>query len=173
MPGRRSPRGETLVTESASGSARGQSPLILLAEDNVVNQKVAMAMLTQRGYRVVLATNGREAVDATRSQPVDLILMDVQMPEMSGFEATAAIRASEEGSNRHMPIVALTAHAMKGDVERCLEAGMDGYLAKPIDRASLFSQLAKHLPAGLVDPGAPRGSGAGEVAPRQDLSDAA
>ncbi|HTK30671.1 MAG TPA: response regulator [Candidatus Saccharimonadaceae bacterium] len=173
-PARRSPRAaEAFVTESASGPARGQSPLILLAEDNVVNQKVAMAMLTQRGYRVVLATNGREAVDAARSQPVDLILMDVQMPEMSGFEATAAIRASEQGSERHMPIVALTAHAMKGDVERCLEAGMDGYLAKPIDRASLFSQLAKHLPAGLVDPGAPRGSGAGGAAPREDLSDAA
>ena len=105
---------------------------ILLAEDNLVNQKVAVRMLEKRGHRVTLAANGKEAVAAVAREPFDLILMDVQMPEMDGFEATAIDPPGRDRTGRHLPIYALTAHAMKGDAERCRIAGMDGYIAKPI-----------------------------------------
>jgi two-component system sensor histidine kinase/response regulator len=105
---------------------------ILLAEDNVVNQKLAVKVLTKRGYQVAVAENGKKAVAAFESEPFDAILMDVQMPEMNGFEATAVIREKEKGTGGHIPIIAMTAHAMKGDRERCLEAGMDEYVSKPI-----------------------------------------
>jgi len=114
---------------------------ILLAEDNAVNQLVAMRMLEKRGHTVVVAQNGREALaalDAPDSDAFDLVLMDVQMPDMDGFEATAVIRAQEQTSGAHLPIIAMTAHAMKGDKERCLAAGMDGYTSKPIDVEQLF-----------------------------------
>jgi signal transduction histidine kinase/CheY-like chemotaxis protein len=104
---------------------------ILLVEDNPVNQQVAMRLLTKMGHTVVVAKNGRMAIEAWRNSQFDAILMDVQMPEMDGYEATATIRASE-GASRHTPILALTAHALKGDPERCLAAGMDGYVSKPI-----------------------------------------
>jgi two-component system sensor histidine kinase/response regulator len=110
---------------------------ILLAEDNVVNQKVAMRMLEKLGHKVTLAVNGREALGFLEKESFDLVLMDVQMPEMGGFEATAAIREKEIVSGSHMLIVAMTAHAMKGDRERCIAAGMDEYLAKPIQRDKL------------------------------------
>jgi two-component system, sensor histidine kinase and response regulator len=114
---------------------------VLLAEDNVVNQRVAQRLLENAGHSVVVVGNGQEAVDKFCQQHFDLILMDVQMPEMDGFEATAVIRAREDGSAQRTPIIALTAHAMSGDRERCLERGMDAYIQKPIDSAELFSAV--------------------------------
>jgi two-component system sensor histidine kinase/response regulator len=105
---------------------------ILLVEDNAVNQRLAARLLERRGHTVEIAGNGREALVALEKQSFDLVFMDVQMPEMDGFEATAAIRAKEKGSGNHLPIFAMTAHAMAGDRERCLEAGMDDYITKPI-----------------------------------------
>jgi len=115
--------------------APARSLEILVAEDNAVNRKLVTTLLQRRGHRVTAVENGAEAVTAIEGsslRPFDVVLMDLQMPEMGGFEATHAIRAGESGG-RHVPIVALTAHAMQGDRERCLEAGMDGYLSKPID----------------------------------------
>ncbi|MEO5822995.1 MAG: response regulator, partial [Vicinamibacteraceae bacterium] len=105
---------------------------LLVAEDNPVNQKLAMVLLTRRGHRPMAVDNGSEAVEAWKSERFDAIFMDVQMPEMDGFEATAAIRAAERETGGHVPIVAMTAHAMQGDRDRCLDAGMDDYLTKPI-----------------------------------------
>jgi CheY-like chemotaxis protein len=120
---------------------------VLLAEDNAVNQRLAASLLERRGHKVVIAANGSEAVEAIQRQPFDVILMDVQMPEMGGFEATSAIRALERESGARVPIVAMTAHAMKGDRERCLAAGMDDYLTKPIDPRQLCL-LVEQLAAG-------------------------
>jgi CheY-like chemotaxis protein len=117
---------------------------ILLAEDNVVNQRLAVKMLEKAGYRVVVTNNGVEAIAAWRNRSFDLILMDMQMPEMDGLETTVQIRLAESGSNRHVPIVALTANAMNGDRERCLAAGMDDYLSKPIRQKELMEMIAKH-----------------------------
>jgi CheY-like chemotaxis protein len=114
---------------------------VLLAEDNPVNQTLLVCRLEQRGHKVVVAGNGREAVRAWEGQPFDVVLMDVQMPEMDGLEATAQIRAREKSQGRHTPIVALTAHALQGDRERCLAAGMDGYLTKPVRTEELFQAL--------------------------------
>ena len=115
---------------------------ILLAEDNVVNQRVARAILEKAGHTVALAGSGQIAVELWEKQPFDLILMDVQMPDLDGFEATAAIRKKEEESGTHTPIIAMTAHAMSGDRERCLNAGMDDYISKPI-RSALLLDLVK------------------------------
>ncbi len=114
---------------------------ILLAEDNIVNQKLAVRLLEKRGHAVVVAGNGRAALAALERETFDLILMDVQMPEMDGLEATATIRAKERFTHTHIPIIALTAHAMKGDHERCLAAGMDGYLTKPLKANELFATI--------------------------------
>ena len=100
-------------------------------------------MLEKWGHRVVVAGNGSEALKALERESFDLVLMDVQMPEMGGFEATAAIREKEKVTGRHLPIVAMTAHAMKGDAERCLEAGMDAYISKPVVGADLFDIVEK------------------------------
>jgi signal transduction histidine kinase/ligand-binding sensor domain-containing protein/DNA-binding response OmpR family regulator len=129
---------------------------ILLAEDNVVNQTLAIRLLEKRGHSVVLAVNGREAVDTWKRERFDLILMDVQMPEMGGFEATAAIRHAESGGAIHIPIVAMTARAMSGDRESCLAAGMDAYVAKPISVAELVTTI-ESLVSGhpTVETGAP------------------
>ncbi len=116
---------------------------ILLAEDNTVNQRLAMRLLEKQGHTVVLANNGREALAALDREEFDLVLMDVQMPEMDGFEATAQIRAREVSGGRRLPIIAMTAHAMKGDRERCLEAGMDGYVSKPIQTQDLNQAVAR------------------------------
>jgi len=114
---------------------------ILVAEDSPVNLKLVVRMLEKRGHTIVASTNGREAVAALDKEPFDLVLMDVEMPEMDGFEATAAIREKEEGSSRHIPVVAMTAHAMKGDRERCLATGMDGYVSKPIRAQELLETI--------------------------------
>ena len=118
------------------------SPLrILVAEDNFVNQRLAARLLEKRGHSVTIADNGRAAVQAFEREPYDLVLMDVQMPEMDGFEATAAIRDKERAVGGHIPIVALTANAMKGDSERCLNSGMDAYLAKPLRPRELYDLI--------------------------------
>ena len=114
---------------------------LLLAEDNVVNQRLAVRLLEKRGHTVTVANNGREALDASANEPFDLILMDLQMPEMGGMDATAAIRAREVSTGAHIPIVAMTAHAMTGDRERCLEGGMDGYVSKPITPELLYATV--------------------------------
>jgi CheY-like chemotaxis protein len=114
---------------------------VLVAEDNIVNQRIASAVLQKRGHRVTIANNGREALVAYERENFDLVLMDVQMPEMDGLEATAAIREREAFTKVHMPIIALTAHAMKGDRERMLEAGMDDYLSKPLDAQRLVGLI--------------------------------
>lgn len=125
----------------AQGTEPRRSRRILLAEDGLVNQQVARELLESRGHQVVVANNGREALATLESGSFDLVLMDVQMPEMDGFEATAAIRQKEQTTGQHIPIVAMTAHAMKGDRERCLKAGMDAYLSKPIQSKALFETV--------------------------------
>jgi CheY-like chemotaxis protein len=123
---------------------------ILLADDNSVNQKVAYRLLEKLGYRIDVVADGQAALDAWRSGNYDLILMDCQMPELDGFEATRRIRAAET-ADRRIPIVALTAHAMKGVEDECLAAGMDGYLSKPIHRELLRDCLERHLGAPASD----------------------
>ena len=114
---------------------------ILVAEDSQVNQKLALNLLQRHGHEVIIAGNGKEAVAKWEQQPFDLILMDVQMPDMDGLEATARIRLKEKRSGSHIPIIAMTAHALMGDRERCLETGMDDYVAKPIRAAELFAKV--------------------------------
>jgi two-component system, sensor histidine kinase and response regulator len=114
---------------------------ILLAEDNAVNRKLAVGLLEKRGDTVIVAENGREAIDALERESVDLVLMDIQMPVMDGLEAIQAIRAKEQGGLEHLPIIALTAHAMKGDRERCLAAGADEYVTKPIRVEDLLAAM--------------------------------
>jgi CheY-like chemotaxis protein len=116
---------------------------VLLAEDNPINQKLAVRLLEKQGHSVTLANDGAQAVAAVKEGEFDVVLMDVQMPNMSGLEAAAAIRVLERGTDRHLPIVAMTAHAMKGDQERCLEAGMDGYISKPIQLAHMMDVIAR------------------------------
>jgi CheY-like chemotaxis protein len=126
-------------------AAERRAGRILLAEDNEINQTLVVRLLEKLGHTVVVARNGREALTALEQGPFDLVLMDVQMPEMDGFESTAHIRRAEEGSGRHIPVLAMTAHAMKGDRERCLAAGMDGYLSKPIQPVELFQAIDRVL----------------------------
>ncbi len=114
---------------------------VLLAEDNPVNQRVAMLLLQKRGYDVTVVADGRQAVDAYSRDKFDLVLMDVQMPEMDGFEALQAIRELESVSGQHTPVIAVTAHAMSEDRDRCAAAGMDAFLTKPLSSARLFSTI--------------------------------
>jgi PAS domain S-box-containing protein len=120
---------------------------ILLAEDNLINQRLVVRLLEKQGYYVKVASNGLEALAAWQQETFDLALMDVQMPEMNGLETTESIRKSELLNGGHLPIIAMTAHAMKGDRERCLEAGMDGYLSKPIQPKELLTILENSMPA--------------------------
>lgn len=131
---------------------RRDNRLLLLVEDNVINQKLAVHQLTQMGYAVDVASDGQEALDALATVAYALVLMDCQMPLMDGFEATRRIRQAEQSSGGHIQIVAMTANAMQGDRERCLEAGMDDYLSKPIRRDLLAAMLAQHLPAATAGP---------------------
>ncbi len=144
-----------IVTVESQALARPKGPLafrILLAEDNPVNQKLATLMLTKAGHQVEVANDGKEAVEKYTASPgdFDLIFMDVQMPEMNGLEATKAIREWESHNSllttHHLPIIAMTAQAMKGDKEMCLEAGMDDYVTKPIKKELLFEVLDKWGP---------------------------
>src|SRR5579864_4943113 len=136
-----------LITRYSLQDARDPAAClrVLVAEDNPVNQRLATRLLEKRGHRVVVAANGREALEALEKEAFDLVLMDVQMPEVDGLEATAAIREKEKASGAHLPIIALTAHAMKGDRERCLDAGMDGYLPKPIRAQDLDEILDNYV----------------------------
>jgi CheY-like chemotaxis protein/nitrogen-specific signal transduction histidine kinase len=136
-----------LITRFSLHDARDPSAFLRvpLAEDNAVNQRLAVRLLEKRGHRVAVAGNGREALEALEKEKFDLVFMDVQMPEMDGLEATATIREREKSSGLHQPIIALTAHAMKGDREKCLAAGMDGYLTKPIRPQDLEGILDEYV----------------------------
>jgi CheY-like chemotaxis protein len=133
---------------AAADHAMAQKPKkarILLAEDNPTNQKVAVHILRRSGYTADVAANGREAVQALKRIPYDLILMDVQMPLMDGYLATRAIRQAADGYGKNIPIIAMTANAMRGDREKCLEAGMDDYIAKPVNPHDLIKKLEEWL----------------------------
>lgn len=132
-----------LITRHTLAEAKKRKIRILLAEDNVVNQKLALRLLEKFGYRADPVGNGLEAVEAVKKTPYDLVLMDVQMPEMDGFEATRVIRGMEETMGHHIPIIAMTAHAITGDRERCLRSGMDDYIAKPIKPQELQKVIEK------------------------------
>ncbi len=171
--GKRSGDGDRnpLVTRHSLREGR-QSLRILLAEDNPVNQALAARLLEKRGHTVVVVGNGREALAALEKSAFngfDSVLMDVQMPGMDGFETTAAIREKEKGTGKHLPIVAMTAHAMKGDRERCLAAGMDGYVSKPI-RAQELLQALEGL---LADPTEGSGGVPSEASSQEVLDRAA
>jgi two-component system, sensor histidine kinase and response regulator len=135
-----SPELEAKGTTPAEADGR-QGMKVLLAEDNAVNRTLARRLLEKHGHTVVVAENGREALETLEREPVDLVLMDVQMPEMDGLEAMAAIREREKLTGAHVPIIALTAHAMKGDREKCLDAGADDYLTKPIRTVELYEAV--------------------------------
>jgi two-component system sensor histidine kinase/response regulator len=136
------PKSSKIVTRHTIAEEKRRRIRLLLAEDNPMNQKLAIALLKRAGYLVDAVENGRMVTEALNQKAYDLILMDVQMPEMDGIEATQAIRASE-GKQRHTPIIAMTAHAMKGDRERCLRAGMDDYISKPIEPQELLNAIKK------------------------------
>ena len=138
----------------------GRALRILLAEDNIVNRKLASRLLEKHGHSVVTAADGRQALERLEAESFDLVLMDVQMPEMDGFEATEAIRKKEGATGRHLPIVAMTAHAMQGDRERCLAAGMDGYVSKPIVAEELFRVVEKAISTPSVPPSPSNQAGA-------------
>jgi len=138
--------GKAPASEQTPAAALAQCPRnlrVLLAEDNPVNRLLAVRILERSGHTVLLAENGRQALQVIEGSEVDVVLMDIQMPEMDGFEATAAIREKEKQAGGHLPIVALTANAMRGDQELCLERGMDAYLAKPFQIADLNRVLGE------------------------------
>jgi PAS domain S-box-containing protein len=140
------PEAKPKAAPPVPAAPRTPGPLrILLAEDNAVNQKLAVRLLEKQGHTIVVAVNGKEAVEMVQQQPFDLVLMDVQMPEMDGFDATAAIRHREHGTGRHVPILAMTAYAMKGDRERCLASGMDGYISKPIQPREMWETITQFV----------------------------
>jgi CheY-like chemotaxis protein len=134
---------------------------LLLAEDNVINQRLMLRVLEKAGHQITLVRSGRAALEALSKSRFDMVLMDVQMPEMDGFEATAAIRARERVAGGHLPLVAITAHAMRGDRERCLQAGFDGYVSKPIQFETLFETIDELAPR--VDAPAARPTPTGPV----------
>ena len=140
-----------LVTRHTVAEVRnGRRVRILVAEDNIVNQMVAKKILEKRGYRVDVVANGAEAVEAVESVGYHLVLMDCQMPEMDGYEATSAIREGK-GEQNHMPIVAMTANAMEGERDKCLAAGMDDYVSKPVNPKDLLAMVARWAIADAAD----------------------
>jgi PAS domain S-box-containing protein len=150
------------VTAPAAGKGPSQGSLpphlrrkVLLAEDNVVNQRVAVGLLAKRGHDVTVVSTGKEALERLARDRFDVILMDVQMPEMGGLEATGIIRQREAGTGQHVWIVAMTAHTMQGDRDECLKAGMDTYIAKPVNPALLFNAVEHEVPASPAAPGDP------------------
>ncbi|HYJ06351.1 MAG TPA: ATP-binding protein [Chthoniobacterales bacterium] len=169
------PKAETFATPPAGSEAvcaetPGARPLrILIAEDNPVNQAVAMGMLREQGYTITLAVNGREAVRLCKRERPDLILMDVQIPELDGIGSTREIRAAEKASGQHTPIIAMTAYAMSGDSERCLVAGMDAYLSKPLTKERLLTTIASVL--GKSDPRSARAALSTPLPDRSTLLD--
>jgi CheY-like chemotaxis protein len=146
------PAPESADAPTVSVSARGRSGLrILLVEDNRINQRVAVRMLEKDGHHVTIAEDGKKALLAVEQNNFDMAFMDVQMPEMDGYEATAAIRATEQATGRHLPIVAMTARAIKGDRERCLAGGMDDYVSKPVSMKEL-RRVIQAVRASSTDP---------------------
>jgi CheY-like chemotaxis protein len=131
----------------ASADAPTAGRRVLLVEDNAVNRAIAIRLLEKRGHHVTAVENGALAVDITEHEQFDIVLMDVQMPVMDGLTATANIRTRERERGGHVPIVAVTAHALDQDRQRCLAAGMDDYLPKPIRTPDLFAAIAKYCPA--------------------------
>jgi PAS domain S-box-containing protein len=148
-PAARAAKADAIARDGRQPEApRRSSPMsVLLVEDNATNRLLAVSLLEKEGHRVETAHNGNEALDALARRPFDVVLMDVQMPELDGLEATARIRERERGTGAHVPIVAMTAHAMKGDRERCLAAGMDDYVSKPVRAAELYRALARFAPS--------------------------
>jgi CheY-like chemotaxis protein len=140
-------RAKAAAPVGSTAAAEARAPVaamnILLAEDNRVNQFLTVRLLEKEGHRVEVVVNGHAALAALDADNFDLALMDLQMPEMDGFETTAIIRERERASGRHLPIIALTANAMVGDAERCFEAGMDGYVSKPVDVRRLFAEIRR------------------------------
>ena len=136
--------GMDALSDTNAGAAVGPTPLnVLVAEDTPANQKVVFAILKKRGHNVSLANNGREAIDKVQTHPFDVVLMDVQMPTVDGYQATAVIRKLRESSVASIPIIAMTAHAMKGDAEKCIKVGMNDYISKPIESRRLV-QLVEY-----------------------------
>jgi two-component system sensor histidine kinase/response regulator len=131
-----------IVTRHTLAEQKHQKVRILVVEDNLMNQKLAVTIMQKAGYGVDAVENGIEAIEALKRSAYDLVFMDVQMPEMDGYEATKAIRRMER-ENRYTPIIAMTAHAMKGDREKCLSAGMDDYIAKPLDLPEVVRSIEK------------------------------
>jgi PAS domain S-box-containing protein len=145
------PPTSSVASGVVAGALAGETPIrpqtVLLAEDNPVNVRVVQGLLAKRGHKVTVVGNGRDAIDAAAQHPFDVVLMDVQMPDVDGFEATIAIRAREQGSGQRVRIIAMTAHAMSGDRDRCIAAGMDDYVSKPIDPRALYGAVER-----TVDP---------------------
>jgi len=139
--------GELITEMLRSGEASAPACRILLVEDNAVNRTIATRLLEKRGHVVIAVENGALAVEATANQQFDIVLMDVQMPVMDGLTATSRIRAREHATGGHVPIIAVTAHALDQDRQRCLGAGMDEYLPKPIRSSDLFAAIARLAPA--------------------------
>jgi signal transduction histidine kinase/CheY-like chemotaxis protein/tetratricopeptide (TPR) repeat protein len=158
----RAETGQPVSFAPASVDKPRLSRRILLAEDGLVNQQVARELLQSRGHRVVVVNNGREAFETVQRESFDLVLMDVQMPEMDGFEATKAIRQREATTGERLRIIAMTAHALKGDRERCLKAGMDAYLSKPIQTKTLYEMVEGVGASAQVDNDTPVESGPAE-----------
>lgn len=140
-------RKENSLMNETHGEKEG-TPMILVVEDNEINKKLAVAFLSKKGYDTVCANNGIEAIEEYKNNSIDIILMDIQMPEMNGFDATIKIRELEKDSNKHIPIIAMTAYAMTGDREKCLGAGMDDYISKPISSEILYDKIGKYINVG-------------------------
>jgi CheY-like chemotaxis protein len=147
LSSRQSKESAPMITRSSlrEGAVGGKTLKILLAEDNLVNQKLASRLLEKRNHSVTVVLNGREALAALEKNHFDLVFMDMQMPDMDGFEATTILREQEKSTGRHQPVIAITALAMNGDRERCMAVGMDGYLSKPIRSQELDELLDSFL----------------------------